>query len=72
MGAASFASRLKAARALRGLTQEAAADALGIERKTIWYWESGNAVSPLIYVRQLARQSKAARKILARGLGLDR
>lgn len=62
---------LKAAREAADLTQESASALISAERKTIWYWESGNAVAQTRYLLELARRSEPAKHVLADLLELD-
>lgn len=62
---------LRAAREAAALTQESASGLISAERKTIWYWESGNAVTQTRYLVELARRSEGAKHVLADLLELD-
>jgi transcriptional regulator with XRE-family HTH domain len=62
---------LKTAREAADLTQESASALISAERKTIWYWESGNAVAQTRYLLELARRSEGAKHVLADLLELD-
>lgn len=73
-----LSSVIRVAREVRGWTQEEAAEQIDAERKTIWYWESGNAILPLAYVVRMTTDdgsegSRRARMVLqdALGLGVD-
>lgn len=64
---------LRQARESIGWTQDEAAEQVRAERKTIWYWESGNALKPLVYVHRIVNEgnSEAASILMAEVFGLD-
>ena len=55
----SFADRLRAARALRGLSQDAAGPAIGVNRVTLARWETG-ANKPRGIVKRVVEEWIAA------------
>ena len=47
--------RLRAGRALAGVSQEALARRAGLHRQTIWAWERASGATPAAYATKLAR-----------------
>lgn len=45
---------LRALRQARGLSQEALADALGVDRRTVWRWENAKVAIPYPMLYKLA------------------
>lgn len=53
-----FKISLTAARANAGMSQQEWADAIGVDKSTVWNWEAGKSEPSLSQIRKISQMSK--------------